>query len=257
MSELRRWSEDEPPAEVRRLLEVGQWARPSGAVLEQTLLRVRAGAVADPSDAAVPLDHSAVRAGIKWSVVGALLLGSIGALTFGMRPDESASSALEPQRSESSTPPNTRVEAAPEPSAPAEPASATASEAPSNPASVAPASAKPAPQKPRGVAAPVREAQGASHTKICKPGVVEQINMLEQAKQLIQRGRGAEALAILDRYDRFGAGRCFVPESLKHRMDAYAQTGNASGAAQTATAIKKQYPDTAQARSADAVLKQK
>ena len=90
---------------------------------------------------------------------------------------------------------------------------------------------------------------------MCKPGVVEQIEMLERAKSLIKSGRGSQALAILDRYDAFGAGRCFVPESLKHRMDAYALTGNTKGAERTATSIKNDYPDTAQARSADAVLK--
>ena len=97
---------------------------------------------------------------------------------------------------------------------------------------------------------------GDSRTRVCKPGVVEQIEMLEQAKNKIAQGRGAEALAILGRYDGFGAGRCFVPESLKHRMDAYVQMGNRAAARRTATAIKTSYPDTAQARAAEAVLKQ-
>jgi len=91
---------------------------------------------------------------------------------------------------------------------------------------------------------------------VCKPAVVEQIQLLERAKTKISAGSGAEALAILDRYDTFGAGRCFVPESLKHRMDAYQQTGNQTAAQHTARAIKKYNPDTAQARAADAVLKE-
>ncbi|HEY6723573.1 MAG TPA: hypothetical protein VI197_06050 [Polyangiaceae bacterium] len=256
MSELRRWLDDTPPSDVRRLLEAGQWARPSGTVLEQTLLRVRAGAVADPADAAVPMDQGgAVRAGIKWSVVGALLLGSVGALMLGLRPSESASVAV-PSPSERAPltlrTPAPAVAAAPRPVAQSEPARAVSS--PATPPSPPPQAANPVPRRPRGVAAPVA-AEGAPHAKVCKPAVVDQISMLEQAKGLIQRGRGAEALAVLDRYDALGAGRCFVPESMKHRMDAYAQTGNAKGAARTATSIKKDYPDTAQARAADAVLK--
>lgn len=257
MSELRRWLEDAPPSEVRRLLEVGQWARPSSAVLDQTLSRVRAGAVADPLDAAVPAGQAPWRIGIKWSVVGALLLGGIGVLALGLRTEQSASDAVEPplgeQASVATTPPST-----PSPVAADEPEPASVTNTPPTLEVEQPTAAKPAPQK-RGVAAPtpVRANEAWAPNKVCKPAVVDQIRMLEQAKGLIQRGRGAEALAILDRYDAFGAGRCFVPESMKHRMDAYAQTGNASGAARTATSIKKQYPDTAQARAADAVLQQK
>lgn len=261
MSELRKWLEDAPPSEVRQLLEAGQWARPSSSVLEQTLLRVRAGAVADPLDAALPADQGgALRTGIKWTVVGAVLLGGIGALAVGLRPHESASVAAdslpsEPTRLAPAIPP------APRPLAQAEPDPVRIASTPSTPVLAPQKAANPAPQKPRGVAAPAAApspaAEGAPHAKVCKPGVVQQIGMLEQAKSLIQRGRGAEALAILDRYDAFGAGRCFVPESLKHRMDAYAETGNSNGAVRTATSIKKNYPDTAQARAADAVLKQK
>ncbi|HEU5076199.1 MAG TPA: hypothetical protein VFU02_18530 [Polyangiaceae bacterium] len=261
MSELRRWLEDAPPSEVRRLLEAGQWARPAGSVLEQTLLRVRAGIPADVSDLAVPTERSgALRAGIKWTLAGALLLGSIGALTYGMQSDEPSSRNIDTVGQARTTP-----TVSPAPGAQAK-AARPASSPPAE-ALVPPEAASPAPQKPRGVAAPAaaparasesaRTAEGASRAKVCKPGVVEQISMLEQAKSLIQRGRGTDALAILDRYDAFGAGRCFVPESLKHRMDAYAQAGNPSGAARTATAIKTHYPDTAQARAADAVLKHK
>ena len=260
MSDLRRWIEDAPPSDVRRLLEVGQWARPSRAALDETLLRVRAGASAGALDDMPPAEHggltsSSARNGIKWGVIGALLLGGIGALTVGFGPDEPTTSAVAVQPHEPQLAP--AAPKAPEPIATPtpkpEPARVLGADAPA-----APAGAKP--QKSRAtsaVAAPARAAEGATSAKVCKPGVGEQIAMLEQAKNLIQRRRGAEALAILDRYDRFGAGRCFVPESLKHRMDAYALTGNTRGAARTATDIKTEYPDTAQARAADAVLKQK
>jgi len=260
VSDLRRWLEDEPPSEVRRLLEAGQWARPSHTVLEQTLANVHAGAVPNASDAAFPLQReSALRSGIKWTLVGALLLGSVGTVTYGMRADESAGSEVDapyaaPAELAQATP------AAPPVAQPgAEPARAPST-------TVAPTlaplpAAKPASTRPRGVTAqastPTHASESATQAKVCKPGVVEQIEMLERAKSLIKSGRGTQALAILDRYDAFGAGRCFVPESMKHRMDAYALTGNTKGAERTATSIKNDYPDTAQARSADAVLKQK
>lgn len=255
MSDLRRWLDDAPPPEVRRLLEVGQWARPSDSLLEQTLARVQAGPAEGALDAGFPTEQgSALRSGIKWSVVGALLLGGAGVLTYGMRPDESA---------------RTKVDALPSepaklaPTAPAaSPAVARPEAKPEVPAALPvtrPPSVQDEPSKPRAVAAPASGPARAvaAAAKVCKPGVVEQIEMLERAKNLIAAGRGSRALAILDRYDSFGAGRCFVPESLKHRMDAYKQMGNAGRAEQTAASIKDQYPDTAQARAADAVLKHK
>ena len=261
MSDLSRWLEDEPPSEVRRLLEAGQWARPSRAVLEQTLAKVHAGAVPNAADAAFPTQHErSLRTGIKWTLVGALLLGSIGTLTYGMPSDETAGSevaALPAEHSElAQAAPAARPPVAQPEREPARVASSLAA-----PALTASPAEKPAAPKPRGVTAPASSpahaSEGAAQAKVCKPGVVEQIEMLERAKSLIKSGRGTQALAILDRYDTFGAGRCFVPESMKHRMDAYALTGNTKGAERTATSIKNDYPDTAQARSADAVLKQK
>lgn len=259
MSDLRRWLEDEPPAEVRRLLEAGQWARPSRAVLEQTLANVHAGAVPNAADAAFPTQReSSLRAGIKWTLMGALLLGSIGMVTYGLRSDESAGSEIAASPTEHSE--FAQGSLAPRPPV-AQPEPARALSSPAAPALAATPAAKPAAPKPRGVTAPAsgpaHASEGAAQAKVCKPGVVEQIEMLERAKSLIKSGRGTQALAVLDRYDSFGAGRCFVPESLKHRMDAYALTGNSKGAERTATSIKNDYPDTAQARSADAVLKRK
>ena len=255
MSDLRRWLDSEPPSEVRRLLEAAEWARPSRGLLEQTLANVHAGAVPNAGDAAFPTPQdSALKGGLKWTLVGALLLGSIGAVTYGLRSEQSAHGEVQPL-------PAAKTELAVAPAA--QPPAARPEPEPARVAipSTVELAAKPAAQKPRAVSAPAsapaRASESAALAKVCKPGVVEQIEMLERAKGLIRSGRGAQALAILDRYDAFGAGRCFVPESLKHRMDAYALTGNTKGAARTATSIKNDYPDTAQARSADAVLKQK
>lgn len=254
MSDLKRWLEDEPPSEVRRLLEAAEWARPSRSLLEQTLANVHAGAVPNAGDAAFPTpQESALKGGFKWTLVGALLLGSIGAVTYGLRSEKSAISEVPPLPA-AKTELTVAAPAAPQSAAQPEPV-------PASVPSPAPLPAKPAAQKPHGVSAPgatpARASESAALAKVCKPGVVEQIEMLERAKSLIRSGRGTQALAILDRYDAFGAGRCFVPESMKHRMDAYALTGNTRGAERTATSIKNDYPETAQARSADAVLKQK
>lgn len=258
MSDLRRWLDEAPPSEVRRLLEVGQWARPSHSVLEQTLARVHAGAAEAALDAGFPTKpSSALRPLVKWSVAGALLLGSIGALMYGMRSGEPVSRQVDAQQPTELAPVVPRAPRAVAQAAPASAPAANAAEAkvPSQDG------ASLEPRKSRAVSAPASvpasASETAAHAKVCKPGVVEQIQMLEQAKSSIQRNRGAQALAILDRYDSFGAGRCFVPESMKHRMDAYALTGNSKGAERTASSIKTQYPETAQARAADAVLKQK
>ena len=255
MTELRRWLDDEPPSEVRRLLEVGQWARPSRAVLEQTLHQVHAGTIGAADDLLPTKHESQVRSGLKWTLIGALLVGSLGALSSTLGSGHSESDPSEP------APRAPSVLGAPQP-----PEATQARALPSAPtprAAVAPLPAQPEPE-PRK-AAPVASAAasphapgaaaGGSRARVCKPGVVEQIEMLEQAKKKIAQGRGAEALAILQRYDGFGAGRCFVPESLKHRMDAHLQMGNQAAARRMATTIKTSYPDTAQARAAEAILK--
>lgn len=255
MSELRRWLDDAPPSEVRRLLEVGQWARPSRAVFEQALSQVQAAGTIDAADDLPPTRHgNRGRAAIKWTLIGALLVGSLAALNSTLESGQSASGPLPPMQPPLSEPAPRApsVLGAPQPVTAPEPTQAEPAPSPAaHRSAVAPTPPRSSPaHSPRAVA------PSASRARVCKPGVVEQIEMLEQAKNKVAQGRGAEALAILQRYDGFGAGRCFVPESLKHRMDAYVQMGNRAAARRMATAIKTSYPDTAQARAAEAVLKQ-
>ncbi len=259
MSELRRWLEDAPPTEVRRMLEAGRWARPSRAVFEQALRQVRnAGTVGVPDSEFPMTRRNAFRTGVKWTLFGALVVGALAVLTQTLGSGDAVRAPQEPPTQKLANLAATGA-AAPSPAERPEPEEALSGRFPtqSKPASPRPATHEPArrarPAASRKTRATV--STGSSQGRVCNPAVVQQIEMLEQAKLKLGSGRGAEALAILDRYDGYGAGRCFVPESMKHRMDAYLQTGNQAAAVRTAKAIEKYYPNTAQARAAKAVLK--
>lgn len=269
MSELRRWLDDAPPSEVRRLLEVGQWARPSRAVLEQALSQVQTAGAIGAADAGPSRHGSRSRTAVKWTLIGALLVGSIAALNSTLGSGQSASAPVEPPSNEPAplvvaAPHTPAGQTAPDPARNDEPTQARPNSSPPAPgAAVAAAPVRPEPEPrptarvPSSAASPrtASASDSRARERVCKPGVVEQIELLEQAKNKIAQRRAGEALAILERYDGFGAGRCFVPESLKHRMDAYVQIGNQAAAQRIATAIKKSFPDTAQARAAEAVLR--
>ena len=263
VSKLRRWSEDDPPPQVRRLLEVGQWERPSRAVFEQARSLMQAAGTAgvlDAGDIQLPAGRgNTARSAVKWTLIGTLIVGAIGALTLTLGSEQSASSPTQPSLGALANPAPPKTTAPPrlEPPRP--------SEAPvvaSPPTSLDPSArgqaeapkrtniALPAPSE----RSPAATSEHASRASVCKPRVVEQIQMLEQAKNAIRAGRAGAALGILNRYDAYGKGRCFVPESLKHRMDAQLQLGDRAAARRTASAIKARYPDTAQARAAEVVL---
>jgi len=251
VSELKKWSEDGAPAQVRRLLEVGQWESPSRAVFEQTLRRLQAAGAGGALDIELPgARTNAVSSAVKWTLVGALMVGTIATLTHTVSwqkpvvvPDpgeqsETSPAPIEPDRRAAREVSSPEI-VAPAPSARIEP--------------VAPSSAKTAHKSPSERSTGVAPKTAAA-TSVCKPAVVEQIQMLEQVKSSIRAGRAGEALALLDRYDAYGKGRCFVPESMKHRMDAQLELGDRAAARRTAAAIKKRYPDTAQARAAEGIL---
>ena len=260
MSELRRWLDEEPPPQVRRLLELGQWERPSHAVLEQALQRARDVSSAGAGSSLLPMGrYDTLRIGVKRALLGTLLIGVIAMLSRQMGADDSSSRQppslnLGLANLAALVGPALREPARNEPTEPAATSPATA-----------PATNRPAQQRDASSAGAARtmpsqrQAAGASRDsspgKVCKPAVAQQIAILEKARSKIRSGSGAEALAILDRYDRFESGRCFVPESLKYRLDAYLQEGDRAGARRTASLIKSRYPDTAQARDAEAVLK--
>ncbi len=263
MTELRRWLEDDPPPHVRRLLDAGQWERPSPAALERTLELVRLPSMAGASNVSLIDEPSRVsRIALKWTLVGVVLMGSatavlapeIGAhrsdgrqlptLRRGM-PGLAALSRTAAVDTDPSRTGNTSA-----------PGNATLTEATSvgTPKDASEHSTLTARRKPTDAPSSQRS-RGVADETVCKPSVGQQIEILEQAKREILAGRGNAALTILQRYDGFGAGRCFVLESQKYRMDAYVQTGNLPAARRVAQHIKTHYPDTAQAREAEGVLK--
>lgn len=255
MNELRRWLEEEPPPHVRRLLEVGQWERPSGAVLERALGRGGTPSTTGVQHSPMPAERAPVsRILVKSTVVGVLLLGAGATLApgLGMRAIVGGDSphlrrGLEGVGDgvESDGPPKSGIHE------PVATIPVAASSLPVLVPTLRPERSARVEAKP--TTAPLASNPPASSSRICRPAVAAQIELLEQARSRIRSGQGAAALAILDRYDRFGAGRCFVLESLKHRMDAHLQTGNRAAAKRVATTIETRYPDTAQAREAAAL----
>ncbi len=260
MNEPRPWSQQEPPAQVQRLLAVGLWEQPAAVLLEQTVSRARAIATAQVGHGPAPVGQGHTsRALVKYAVVGVVLMGVITVLAprlMSNRADTGDGSGVRSGSTESAI--RTRAAAQDIPPAPAGDKAVMAPVAVSALAPVgidAPeetSTAKPTLERQQS-AAPVA---GSFNGRLCKPVVSEQIELLERVKSEIRVGNGAGALGLLDRYDGFGKGRCFVLESLKYRMDAAQQMGNRAEARRVAGIIKAQYPDTAQGRQAAALLEQ-
>jgi hypothetical protein len=229
MNEFEHWLDDDPPAEVRRLLTAARSRQPSSALVGRTLAAVGLmGGLSTLGSDAVAAGGKAVAltAGLKWglagTVTGAALIVAVASTRQPPPPDG---------------PPPVRAVSVNAP-APAP--------VPRGPSYVPPA-------EPPLPAAPTRLSKPSAQRT---PGSLmdAQLAYIDRARSALKAGDPRTALKQLDLCDRGFVERNFGPEVLSLRMRAKAGLGDHAAAERIARVIADRYPHSPQARQAESLL---
>jgi hypothetical protein len=84
--------------------------------------------------------------------------------------------------------------------------------------------------------------------------LAEEVRSVDRARSLVAAGRAAEALRVLDAYDRRFSEHRFAPEALYLRMEALVLVGRTAEARATAERLLASYPKSLNGARARALL---
>lgn len=268
MSEPRPWLEEGAPADIEQLFRAAQTERPSEASLARTLAALSvglgvtgiAGAAAAAGVAGTAASGTAgvtaITAGVlvKWTALGATL-GTLvaGAAATITRDAPLLARAPAPSVQPLATSGSESTRAAPSfPEPAAAPSSITSIAEPVVGQPPSPAAPAPAPAPgPLGASAAVAPAPG---TPLDAETLAEEVRSVDQARAALTAGRAAEALSVLDDYERRFPTRGFAPEALYLRMEAFIALGRTAQARTTAERLLGSFPSSPHGARARAVL---
>lgn len=278
MSEPERWLDQGAPRDVEQLVRAAQAEQPDSASLGRSLAAVgmalgattvaagakaagTVGSVAGTTKVTMPFMGGMFA---KWAALG--MLGGAAAVgiaeiaTEAPRPVAPAPSLRSPVR--------LRPGPAQRNASAASGAAPTASSAPAAP----PAPASSAPLGSAAVlAAPSAARLGAmqgdhaapfphSHDSAAASGPIDadtlaaEVKSIDRARAALAAGEAAQALVVLDDYERVFRKRGFAPEALYLRMEAWASLGRTAETRAAAERLLASYPNSLHSARARAVL---
>jgi hypothetical protein len=252
MSERKSWMDERPELVVERLVSAARIERPSSESLTRALAGVGVAtaatsaattAGASGASAAVAVKATSFAAGgfFKWTLLAVTVAGSAGLAVETVR-QRSATPVVAAARASSSV-----REASP----PVAPAVAVA---PLEPAVPAPSAPQPVAKPARSVPAVRAEPSAESPLAIDAERLAEEVRSIDAARVRVSSGRAAEALALLDQYERTFEKPGFAPEALYLRMEALLELGQNAAARSSAARLVRAYPQSPQAPRARQVL---
>jgi hypothetical protein len=241
--ELPRLKHGSGPAQ--RLLRAAELDRPGPAARRRAL--AVAGAVTTLSATSVVTAASggaAFKGILLWVCVGAVG-GGTAALTVSelVAPSAAVSTAARPSGSVPRAPAVSTAVAH-------EPLTTQAIEAPLLAPSAAravqtPPSAVAGSKAPSAVVSPGLPAASAGSfgdDSGARPGLFEELRLIEAARASVGRSSPGSALAVLDAYDKAYPGGQFQPEAMALRVQALSQSGNQSAARALLRELERRYP---------------
>lgn len=277
MSEPERWLDRGAPRDVEQLVRAAQAERPDSASLGRSLAAVGMGLgatnVAASAKAAGMVGSVGGTAKVTMPVMGGMFakwaaLGMLGG-TLAVGIAEIASEARGPVAPSSPLRAPARLRSSPgQPDSSPLRAAASAPTAPAAPptlASPAPLESTAMPAAPNAArlatphsdhAAPLlpsRDSAPAS-SPIDADTLAAEVKSIDRARAALAAGRAAQALAVLDDYERLFRKRGFAPEALYLRMEAWASLGRTAEARAAAERLLASYPNSLHTARARAVL---
>jgi hypothetical protein len=262
---------------VEQLVRAAQAERPDGASLGRSLAAVgmglgattmaagakaagTAGSVAGTTKASMPFVGGMFA---KWAALG--MLGGTAAVgiaemaTEAPRPVASAPSLRAPARVRPSP---GQPDASPSRAAPTAPSAPAAGPGPVSSAPLesivmpaAPNAARlAAPHNDAAAPFPTSRDSAAASQPIDADTLAAEVKSIDRARAALAAGKAAEALLVLDDYERLFRKRGFAPEALYLRMEASASLGRTAEARAAAERLLASYPNSLHSARARAVL---
>lgn len=275
MSEPKRWLDQGAPRDVEQLFRAAQEERPDKGSLGRSLTAVGVGlgathvaasakaagtaaSVAGTTKVAVPLLGGVFA---KWAVLGTLggmlAVGVAELATEASRPVAPAPSPRTSARFQPSLLPPDASTLGAAPNAPEARPAAAASPAPigSTAMTAAPNAARLA-LSARNHAAPFPTPPDAAPASaaIDADTLAAEVKSIDRARSALAAGKAAQALVVLDEYERLFRRRGFAPEALYLRMEACASLGRTAEARAAAERLLASYPDSLHSARARALV---
>jgi hypothetical protein len=277
VSEPERWLDQGAPRDVQQLVRAAQAERPGSASLGRSLAAVgiglgatnvaasakaagAVGSVAGTTKVTMPF-MSGVFA--KWAALGmvggTLAVGVVELATKAPGPVAPSPSLHAPARLRPSPgqPDASLLHAAPTaPSAlAAPPASASLAPLESTATPAAPNTARLAtPQSDHAASFPTSHDSAPASSPIDADTLGAEVKSIDRARAELAAGKAAQALVVLDDYERLFRKRGFAPEALYLRMEAWASLGRTAETRAAAERLLASYPNSLHTARARAVL---
>lgn len=273
MSEPKRWLDQGAPRDVEQLFRAAQEERPDKGSLGRSLASVGVGlgathvaasakaagtaaSVAGTTKVAVPLLGGVFA---KWAVLGTLggtlAVGVAEIATEASRPVAPSPSPRTSARFQPSRVPPDASTLRAAPNAPETRPAAAASPAPvgSTAMTAAPSASRLA-LSARNHAAPFPTPADAASAAIDADTLAAEVESIDRARSALAAGKAAQALVVLDDYERLFRRRGFAPEALYLRMEACASLGRTAEARAAAERLLASYPDSLHSARARALV---
>jgi hypothetical protein len=273
VSEPERWLDQGAPRDVEQLVRAAQAERPDSASLARSLAAVGMGlgvaSVAASAKAAGAVGSVGGATKVTMPLMGGLFakwaaLGILGGtLAVGIAEITEAPGSVTPSpsvRAPAGVRPRPRQPdasplraAATAPSAPAAPASPVQLESTAMPA--APNAARvAAPDRDPAAPFPPSHDSAPASNPIDADTLAAEVKSIDRARAALAAGKAAEALVVLDDYERLFRKRGFAPEALYLRMEAWTSLGRTAEARAAARRLLASYPNSLHTTRARAVL---
>ena len=276
MSEPESWLDHGAPRDVEQLVRAAQAERPDSASLGRSLAAVGVGVAVTQVAATAKAAGTAAGVGAttkvttplvagvfaKWGAIGTLG-GTLAVGIAEIATEAPAQVAPSPSlRAPSRLRPSPgQPDASPSRAAPTAPSASAAPPAPAFPTPLE-STALPAPNA-AGLAAPPRDHVApfpASRDSAPASGPIDadtlaaEVKSIDRARAALAAGKAAQALVVLDDYERLFRKRGFAPEALYLRMEAWAALGRTAEARAAAERLLTSYPNSLHTARARAVL---
>jgi Tetratricopeptide repeat len=277
MTDPKRWLDDGASCDVEHLVRAAQAEQPDGASLGRALAAVGIGLGATSAAASAKAAGTAASLGAtaqltvtasmlaKWTALGAIVATlTLGAAKLALEapppsPASASSIELSARRLPGALPSAAR--ATPQPVSATPHAGDTLPVAP--PATRLPPLARVSPSRDGALGstpslaradAPGESLASGQQAPVDAETLAQQVRSIDRARAALAAGQAAQALAVLDDYERRFPQRGFAPEALYLRMEALSALGKTEEAREAAERLLASYPHSLHGSRARALL---